>query len=97
MPRRRLLGMADYWFPAEAHPDGRSGDPWFRFEGEWGYRTIHHPEGSSEHACLRVVRGRAYFLESEPDDMRAPFEVVGSFVYLVDVPGAPWFAIVRGQ
>lgn len=89
--------MADYWVPADGHPDGHSRGAWFRFEGEWGYRTAHHPEGPSRHACLRVVRDRAYLLESEPTDMQSPFQVVGSFVYLAGVRGPPWFVILRDE
>ena len=86
--------MTTYWRPAYGHPDGDSSRAWFRIECDWGYRMSGHPYGASDTPCLRIVDGIVYPTFGLPhDEQRACFVIVGSFVYAVGVPGAPWFSV----
>jgi hypothetical protein len=79
-----------YWIPAYGHPDGMSSEPWFRIEGAVGYRDQGHPEGPSEQPALRIDGTLVYAALGLPDDDPV-FEAIGSFVYVIGAPGAPWF------
>ena len=85
--------MTTYWFPAQGHPDGLSPDPWFRVEGEWGFRASGHPEGESKDPCFKIVDDWAYPTFGLPNATDASFEVIGSFVYAAGIGGPPWFLI----
>ena len=91
---RSTTRVSVYWCPSYGHPDGDSDDPWFRVEGEWGFRASGHPEGASSTACLRIVEGLVYPTFGLPRGEQGPcFVVVGPFVYEVGVLSAPWFHV----
>lgn len=89
-----ICRVVTYWLPATGHPEGCSATPWFRFEGEWGYRTSGHPAGASDEACLRLAGRIVHTLVSLPSDLEVSFEIVGTWVYPAGDLTMPWFSIV---
>ncbi len=83
--------MTAFWFSAETHPDGPSTLPWFRIEGEWGYRAPGHPEGASTAPSIKIEDGDVFAVVGWPTHRGDPcFEIIGSCIYPVGA-NAPWF------